>query len=571
MHSGRAAATASGARAGVARTVRPYRRAWRRRSRRAQVAPVAVILSLLLLVMFIANYISTTLPNTMAQNDLQHEVQVEGQVARLSALLEATAQKGVLGAQVLQPVTLGSAAAPPFAPPDSGWISAGNHSQGMKVNYTALGPQIPSPPFGGKAGGTHVPQCTYASSSPQISCSGTPAYTLYYNFTGSAVGSSPYSIVLSGTYFVYLNLSVNSSTIALSSLGVMSVLVLNVFGSQDTVSVPLSNATENVVLLGSSDTLTLSGSATATTGHTNVVVVGNSDTVTSTATGNSHVFVSSFYGKSNVFQPGTVSGKNNTFEVFFTGLNTTAPGYGCPNDNVAGTNTVTQPTVTGTGDTFALTYNNTTGSISSGTIGKWTPVHNNIPGTTFACPFYSLTSIAVPGSVPATSAVFVVHLINTYEPSTEVALDQGTVVYAQPGGAPIFVAPPTLSYVGGVLSVFVPGFVNQIGSESGVGTVAISARLMSITEVTIPGNGFIFPTGSQVTVTIVSPYAAVWYAYFRAIPSLAPLVTCSGSNKVCSATALYAFGGPLGTVTLRFPVAGLTLELLNALYSVSLS
>jgi len=536
---------------------------------------VAVILSLMLIVLFIANYISVTLPNTMGQNDLQHEVQVQNQVATFSALLHSVASAGIVGAQVSQPVTLGSASAPPFAAPDSAYFSAANQSQGLKVNYTVLGPQVFNAPYGGSATNVHIAACSYPTAST-ISCSGS-TYTLYYNFTGSAVGSSPYTVSLVGTgaYLAYLNFSVNSSTITLNSKSpTMSLLVLNVFGSGNTVSVPLSNATETIVLLGNSNTLTLVGSGT---GHTDVLVVGNSNTVTNSATGTGHVYVSSFYGMRNSFQPGT-PGNTNTFGVFFTGLNASSPGYGCPNDNLAGTSSVAQPSGTST-STYVLTYNNTTGTPSTGSIGKWTTVHNSIPATQFACPFYALSKFAVPGSVGATSASFIVHLLNTYQPSSEVAFDQGAVVYSQGGAAPIFVAPPSLSYTystvtsTGVLTVFVPAFENTIGSESGVGTVDVSARLASMSKVTIPSNGFILPTGSQITVTISTPYAAVWYSYFLALPNPLSLmtVTCTGSNNVCSLTTLYKVGGPIGTVTLRFPSSGITLTVLSALYSVSIS
>lgn len=126
---------------------RAGRRAWRRRSRRAQVSAVAVILGLLLVVLYIANYLATTLPNTMGQNDLQHEVAVENQLAELSALLQTVAADHAVGAQVSQPVSLGSAGAPPFAGQDGSTLTdlssvhntTGNFPEAI-VNFSLSGP-----------------------------------------------------------------------------------------------------------------------------------------------------------------------------------------------------------------------------------------------------------------------------------------------------------------------------------------------------------------------------------------------------------------------------------------------
>ncbi len=279
---------------------------------------MAVILGLLLVVTFIANYISTTLPNTMAQNDLQHEVLVQNQVSELSALVQETAEAGAVGAQVSQPVTLGSASAPPFAGQDSSTISPGNLSAGLNVSLTLTGP------------------------------------------------------------------------------------------------------------------------------------------------------------------------------------------------------------------------------------------------TTYR--------------VPTGSASLVVHLSNTYAPSAEVALDQGAVVYAQPGATPIFVVPPRISYASGVLTLFVPRFVGSVGSEAGVGAADVSLRLLSAQQIGIPSGGFSLQSNTNVTITIITPYAAAWYAYFHSVKLLSPDVSClpPGANSPC--TALYQPGHSLGTVTLAVPVptAGLTLNLLVGVYSISL-
>ncbi len=277
---------------------------------------MAVILGLLLVVTFIANYLTTELPNTMAQNDLQHEVTVQNQVAQLSALVERVAEARAVGAQVSQPVTLGSPSSPPFAGQDAATISGGNVSANMGVTFTLTGP------------------------------------------------------------------------------------------------------------------------------------------------------------------------------------------------------------------------------------------------TTFR--------------VPTGSASVLVQLHNTYAPSGEVSLDQGAVVYAQPGASPIFVVVPRISLVNGTLSMLVPQFVGSVGFEAGVGTADVSLRLLSAQVVKIPSNGASLSGATPVTITIKTPYAAAWYAYFLGYAGLSTDVTCTGPSNVCSPTYLYQPGGPLGTVTLSVPTAGLSLAMLVALYSVTI-
>jgi len=316
-----AGAPAGGGRRGPGRA---GRRAWRRRSRRAQVSAVATILGLLLVVTVIANYLSTTLPNTMGQNDLQHELQVENQISELSALVGAIGTTQAVGAEVSEPLTLGSQGAPPFAGPDGASL------------------------------------------------------------------------------------------------------------------VPL------------------------------------------------------------------------------------------------------------------VTLNNTTG---------------NYPQSTFSFTLSGQTkALASSGS-----AGFVVRLWNTYAPAADVAFDQGAVVFAEAGGLPIFLVPPSISLSSGVLTVFLPRFSNSISSESGTGASDILLRMVSTAPVTIPSAGIALAAGSNIVITVVSPFAAAWYAYF-AQSTLSSYVTCTGPNQVC--TALLAAGGlaPLGTVTLTIPVSVVTkLQAVTTTFSTSIA
>lgn len=302
------------------------RRAWRRRSRRAQVSAVATILGLLLVVTVIANYLATTLPNTMGQNDLQHELQVENQLAELSALVGAIGTTNAVGAQVSEPLTLGSQGAPPFAGPDA------------------------------------------------------------------------------------------SSLVPLTTLA------------------------------------------------------------------------------------------------------------------------------------------NTTG---------------NYPQTTFS---FTLSGQAKPLSSTG-SAGLNVHLSNTYAPAADIAYDQGAVVFSEAGGLPIFIVPPSITLSSGVLTVFLPQFSNPISSESGTGAADILLRMVSTVPVTTPSPGLALAAGSNIVISIVTPFAAAWYAYFlQTSTSLSSYVTCTGPNHVC--TALYSAGGlaPLGTVTLTIPASVVSsMDAVTTVFAISVA
>ncbi len=217
-------------------------------------------------------------------------------------------------------------------------------------------------------------------------------------------------------------------------------------------------------------------------------------------------------------------------------------------------------------------FNNSTAYPTWGNLtpsSRWT-IHYH-PVVPSACPFVTQVILPVPTGGAPRSASLVVQLRNTYVPSAEVALDQGAVVYAQPGAIPVFVVPPPISYASGVLSVFVPQFAGSLGTEAGSGTADVLLRLLSVQQIQIPSSGFYLENLTKVTVTVVSQYVAAWYAYFQSVPALTPYVTCSptGANSPC--TALYQPGQSLGTVTLAIPAtSSLTFALIVGLYSISL-
>ena len=190
-------------------------------------------------------------------------------------------------------------------------------------------------------------------------------------------------------------------------------------------------------------------------------------------------------------------------------------------------------------------------------------------GFTEAYTVTSAKNVSIPQSttnlVPAT---FVVHLRNTYSPPADIAFDQGAVVYGQANGLPLMLVGPAVNYTGGTLTLWIPQFVGQLGSEVGTGTADISARLTSVASLTLPGNGFSLATGKSVVITITTPYAAAWMDYFDTQPTLAGLASCApATSSVCIGP--FSFGGALATVTLTVPATGLVLNV--ATYSLALT
>jgi hypothetical protein len=170
-------------------------------------------------------------------------------------------------------------------------------------------------------------------------------------------------------------------------------------------------------------------------------------------------------------------------------------------------------------------------------------------------------------------AGFVVHLRNTYATSGEVAYEQGAVVYAQSGGIPVFISTPSITNVSGVLTIFLPQFLNNtVNTEAGVGTADVSLRLLSVVPLTVPAGGFSLKSGTPVTATITTPYAAAWAAYFLSVPALKSFVSCLPTSCATLANTIYIPGGSPGTVTLTVPAAKISaFHLVVGVYSFALS
>jgi hypothetical protein len=517
---------------------------------------VATILGLLLVVTMLANYLSTQLPSQMQVNDANHTLAVENQVARLDATLRDVAGAGSVGGVLSQPVSLGSAGAPPFAAPDGASIAPGMVGSGLTVAFTVLGTATYLPPGGWPAGGnlnrTGCSESPPGSNNPtSVSCTGGTVLT--QNFTNGS-----HFISVTGGSDLHLNFTTSYSTVVVGAAGGAGNTV-GMVGSYDTVYLNATGgSTVHVILVGNYDTLAVAGKGGATVV---VYLVGNHDSVSWSANGASSHFLESAWGSYD-----NTTDSNSNAAVYYTGFDTGNPSSDvCPYGNDSSTDGVS-----GSGGT--VTYNNT-GYSGSGSSSGWTSTWSKVTGLT--CPFFAAVQLPQKSS-GAVGASLVVHLRNTYTPAADIAFDQGAVVYAQANGPPLILVGPGFNYSSGTLSLWVPEFQGSVGTEAGAGIAEVSVRLVSLLTLALPAGGFSLKAGSDLYVNVTSVYAAGWTTYLSSYLSTTALkgvatVTCQpASSAACKGP--FAFNGPLGTVSLAVPASALSaLDLQVATYSVSLT
>ena len=540
----------------VARERRPSAaRKWRRRGRRAQVSAVATIFGLLLVVTFIANYLSATLPNEMSVNDLNHNVQVENQLAHLQALLQRVSSTGVVGAPALQPVSLGSASLPPFAPADGGSVLPIPGEPAARSSFSIVSTHY-APPTGWISGGTYDPSCTPSPPPPAnatgFRCSGTGH--VKYNFTGA----SSYSVTGPGGAYFFVNYSTNHSLINVAETGNGGGLeAVEIVGSYNTAYVSATGgANQNVTIVGNWNNVTINATSGA---YVRVLIVGNHDHVTvSNVPGSSNSVLVVGWGQYDVFTPG----QGGSYGVYFIGFDHQAPTSPiCPYDDLALTDNVTSPP--NLHGTYHVTYNQTRLNGTTTKFTPWTTTYNApVPS---ACVFFPRASA---GGLSASAATLVVQLHNTYAPPAEVAFDQGAIVFAQSGGYPILYEAPPITFAYGTATLWVPVFLAPIPSVSGAGTAAVSFRLVSVLSFNEPSNGWIVNPQRPLALVYTTPYASAWATYFAGIPTFAGHVTCAPSTSA-ACVGPYEPGGPLGTVSITLPATAISVQ--YALFSVSVS
>jgi hypothetical protein len=525
-------------------------RRWRRRGRRGQVAAVATILGLLLVVTFIANYLSTSLPNQMSINDLNHDLQVENQLGRFQALLHDLSVQGDIGAQVTQPVTLGSQGLPPFADADSGSIGPLNGSN-YSLSYQLTGPSAFEPPSTGTSGGRYLP-CVLVNTAATVSLTCSALAHPIYNFTGTPTSGFSVTSSLGGTYA--LNFSTNGTSTTPETIGITTAvaaatMTIYVYGSNDTITLNLGVATTvDLIEFGTNDTLKLNVGAGGSGSTVNLLSVGYKDAITVTnAIGlQLNAYVAGW--DDSTAAPTTTGEASGTtaFTIYYTGF--TSSILLCPDSNLAATDTVGAATTTGT---YVAYYNVTTMFIPTAE-AHWTQHVDVTTPTATGCPLFFTATVNNP-TTPR-FAGFNARLLNTYAPVADIGFDAGAVVVAQPGGVPQIIDPPGLTVVNGAsgvtsVNLWFPVFIGKGAVEAGVQSAILSARLVALTSFSlIPSSAYTVANDTNIYLNVTTPFASGWWSYFNATYP-ASWISCAGHGCYGLFTGL----GDFGTVSLAIP------------------
>jgi hypothetical protein len=457
----------------------------RTRARKGQVAAVATVLGLLLVTTFISNYLQEQLPGQVTDAEFGRIINVENQLARLQSTIIAQVHSVAPGLSLSSPVTLGSAAVPPFGPPDAGSIVPDSALSRLTGSY-ALGTIVQDPP--------------------------------QWGFGSTCLSGGSGSCASNGNIDTWNVTNENDTSFTITVHGNSNSVAYNISGNNDTINVDWTGGDTGFVYMqinGSDDQV--------------IYNKGGSDT-------NAPVATILFFGQRDTFDynpSGSHSGKGGmTVTVAFVGTLSEL----CPYGNLSNSDKVGTLSSGGSNLNLTILWWNAVGYISgpnsqaypgggsnNETINWW-----NKTGIV-SCPFtraYSTTYTASFGEG------ILVHLINRYLPPTDVVYEQGAVIEDQLGGIPVMVSPPDLTTApipaGESASLTLINLVGNFTSENGYGTAAVSTRLLS-TQTFVVQNG---RTADDLTtplfLNISTAYPSAWISFLHSLPTIFPYgTTCT--------------------------------------------
>ncbi len=516
----------------------------------------------------------------MALNDANHALTVENQLGHLAAVLDTLSGPRSSRVPVIQPISLGSDALPPFAGPDGSRITGvpGQTTSAMSVGLYSISFNPPNGvvPFfyQNQSCKPNAPfynlwACTGANANVSWyykSCLGLPSCVFIFNATGGATFTLNY---------VLNNTSINV-TAAGNGGGVQSI---GIYGSHDNATLSVGGGTvENISIIGNYDNVTLFGTGNQ---NYNVLIVGNGDTFTANLKqGSSNTVRVNGWGTNLT----TIPGAGGNFNVYYTGFDLRTSNGLCPMDDLAKTyDKVVQPLGTNNNGKGVVTFNDTSGGNSTVINGFWTEYFTN--PISFPCIFYAtFHATAVSGLLPAS---IVVDLQNRYAPYTEVALDQGAVVYAQAGAVPVLIDPPPVQYnpISRFATVWAPAFLTPVTTQQGTGTSVVTLNQFVSQNYSFPSGGWLVNPTKPLRLSYQTPYYAAWMNYFcgNAVYAKSAVLnlTVAGSPVSQNCTAFlnpvgghandlytpYKPGGLLGSVTVIVPARAVLLKVSE--YAVS--
>lgn len=499
----------------------------RHRARKGQVAAVATILGLLLVVTFISSFILQPLPQQMAALESQHALQVEDQLARLQATILAEAQNPSYRVALSTPITLGSAALPPWGAASPGQILPEGGSVRTVTNYQ-LAHVVP-----------HEPNWNNGSS-----CL----------FGGSGKCTS------NGNIDTWNVTNENNTNFTLTVNGNRNSVQYNITGSNDTITIDWTGGDTgfvNFIINGSDDHI--------------IYNKGGSDTTSPIAN-----FY--FFGQRDVFDfnpsgshasPGAM-----TLNVVFIGSLSLI----CPYGNLSSTDRLGTLTAGGSKLNMTVTWWNA--------VGYTSPPHT-IPYPGGAAASEYLTFQNVTGVVGCAftlgyatnyatqyGAGILVHLFNTYQPTVDVAYDQGAVVESTAGGSSIMVSPPPLTYSvqpqGVVATMTLVNLVGNFSTTGGYATADITSTVLSVQTVDVQNGQSRFYLATPLFVNVTTAFPAAWASFFTGHPTVFPSgATCLASTPIAAPySCLAPPPGTLVTISAALSAQGLTVTTITATVSV---
>jgi len=462
----------------------------RRRARKGQVAAVATVLGLLLVVTFISNYLEQQLPEALTAAEFAHILQVDNQLAGLQATILAQVHSIAPGLTLVSPVTLGSAAVPPFGPPDAGTISPDSALSKLTGSYS-LGTIDQNPPAWG-FGST----CLTGGSG---SCAGNGNIDTW-NVTNQ--NHTSFTITVHGnSNSVAYNISGNNDTINVDWTGGDTGFVfMQINGSDDQViynkgGSDTTTPTASILFFGQRDTFSFNPSGSHSSKGGMTVIVAFVGTLSELCP----------YGNlSNTDKVGTLAtgGSNLNLTVFWWN----AVGY------LSGPHKQTYPG--GGGNNESITWWNKTGIVS--------------------CPFTKAYSTAYTSSF---GEGILVQLANRYLAPTDIVYDQGAVINYQLGGNPVMYSPPALTATkipaGNAAKLTLVNLVGNFTSENGYGTAAIATQLLSAETFVVQNGHTADDLTSPLYLNITTAYPKAWMSFVSTLPTIFPYgSTCTTLTKI---------------------------------------
>ena len=462
----------------------------RLRARKGQVAAVATVLGLLLVTTFLANYLQQQLPAALTAAEFDHVLQVENQLARLQATINAQARSQAPGLVLASPITLGSAAAPPFGPPTTGIVTPEAASSQLSTAY-ALGATVPALPNWG---------------------------------AGSACltnGAGTCSTVNAVNWWNVSNVNSTAFTVTISASG--NSLYYNLTGSNDTLTLQWNGGnTQNifVVVNGSNDKVNYNKAGTDT---------------------NAPRAQFWFYGSNDQFNlnpTGSVSSaQGSKILVRFVGSQSGV----CPFGNRSNTDSVKTLTSGGTNLNLTVIWSNSLGYRSGphaqtypGGSGKNETIYWSNQTGVQTCAFSKMASTMYHAAYA--EGIFV-HLYNRYLPPTDIVFDQGAVIESQLGGNPVMFSPLELTQsripAGYTATLTLVNLVANFTNENGLATAAVLSRVASAQTFTVANGRTADSLTSSLYLNVTTAYPTAWITFLQSQPGLFPFgVTCTPSGAL---------------------------------------